>query len=96
MTRKIVGGIKDEKGAFIRLPRKETDTPTLDEIGQTIIFALGRATDILSKMINEECDVSRETMGSLRDCEAIHRELYKKEKELLESLTDEDLDKLLK
>lgn len=105
--KRMVGGFKDEHGVFRASPRMADVPPppspppteivpepgSLDEIGETIILALSRAVRKLTQKIVGD-DVSREVIGALKDCESMHRELYKREKEFLAGLSDEDLAKL--
>jgi hypothetical protein len=103
MKRYVGGGIKDETGAYIPAPpRKVEQAPvtfqvpepgSLDEIGEVIIIALSRAVKKLTEKIVAD-DVSREVIGALKDCESMHRELSKKEKEFLANLSDADLETL--
>lgn len=104
MKKYVGGGVKDERGIFLPPSGKKEeclapplpDIPepgTLDEIGEVIILSLARATKRLLLKISAD-DVSREVIGALKDCEAMHRELSKKEKEYLASLSIEDLEKL--
>jgi hypothetical protein len=101
MKKYVCDGIKDEQGAYLPKARKPEEAPafdvpepgSLDEIGEVIILALGRATrKLLLKIVGD--DVSREVIGALKDCEAMHRELSKKEKEFLAQLSNEDLEAL--
>jgi hypothetical protein len=103
MKRYVGGGIKDEKGIFLPPARKASEDSTLalnisdptslDEINEIIVLALARAVKKLAEKVVAN-DVSREVVGALKDCESMHRELAKKEKELLAGLSDEDLEKL--
>lgn len=105
MSRIIVGGTKDENGVFVKstpaisVPTTPKEVPdpdiSLDDIAKRIVTALDRATKELLTQITSG-DVSREVIGALKDCEAMHRELAKKEKEFLDSASDEQLEKLLK
>lgn len=105
MKRYVGGGIKDERGIFLPPPRKGegSDVPpppiqvpepgSLDEINEVIVLSLARAVKHIGQKIVSG-DISREIIGALKDCESMHRELAKKEKELLAGLSDEDLEKL--
>lgn len=104
MKRFIPGGVKDENGIYLPLPKPPTVVPTsstpdpdvsLDDIGKRIIVAMDRATKVLLSKISAD-DVSRETIGALKDCQIMYKDLRKDEKDLLESLSDEDLEKLIK
>lgn len=105
MTQRIVGGIKDENGIFIKTmpvivaPASKEEIPNpdvnLDDIAKRIVLALDRATKELLTQISSG-DVSREVIGALKDCETMHRELAKKEKDFLDSASDEQLESLLK
>jgi hypothetical protein len=96
MTRRYEGGgRKDSNGCFLPPERVIIGEPgTLEEINEVIILALGKAVKKLAEKVIEENDVSREVIGALKDCEGMHRELAKKEKELLAGLSTEDLEKL--
>lgn len=96
--KRMVGGIKDENGVYTPMPRKADPSPipdpgSLDEVGEVIILALSRAVKKLAEKIVAD-DVSRETIGALKDCEAMHRELSKREREFLSSLSNDELEKL--
>lgn len=102
MKRYVGGGFKDERGIFTKEARMAEEPPqpfhipdpgSLDEIGEVIILALARAVKKLAERIVAD-DTSREVIGALKDCEAMHRELSKREKEYLSQLSDEDLEKL--
>ncbi len=96
-----VQGIKDGTGAFVKCvpgkveppPVKIPEPSSLDEIGEVIILNLARAVKFLGEKILEG-DVSREVVGALKDCEGMHRELNKREKEWMAALSDEDLETL--
>lgn len=102
MKRYVGGGIKDERGIFLPPSRtKEENAPlqiddpgSLDEIGEMIILALARAVKNLLSDIKSMDKVDRNSVAALKDCEAIYRELSKREKEFLANLSDEDLEKL--
>jgi hypothetical protein len=104
MKRYVGGGIKDERGIFLPPSRmkEEIEAPppvqipepgSLDEINEVIVLALARAVKKLAEKVVSG-DISREVIGALKDCESMHRELAKKEKDLLAGLSDEDLEKL--
>jgi hypothetical protein len=104
MSRIIIGGSKDANGIFVKTPESPILEPTLklpnpdvnlDDIAKRIVVALDRATKELLTQISSG-DVSREVIGALKDCEAMHRELAKKEKDFLDGASDEQLKNLLK
>lgn len=66
---------------------------SLDELSKRIIIALDRATKTLLVNISAG-DVSRDTLGSLKDTFIMIKDLKKEEKEFLDSLTEEQLIKL--
>jgi len=101
MKRYVGGGIKDERGIFLPPSGTKENTPpnipdpgSLDEIGEMIILALARAVKNLLVNIRSMEKVDRDSVGALKDCEVIYRELSKREKEFLANLSDEDLEKL--
>lgn len=101
--KRTIPGYKDENGMFIKEPAKpipEAPVPvkdpdvSLDDIARRIVLSLDWATrQLLEKVKSGE--VGREVIGALKDCETMHRELAKKEKEFLENATDEQLERLL-
>jgi len=103
MKKLILTSKKDENGMYLKDSVKPNtleqddskDDISLDDIAKRIVLALDRATKQLLTSITAG-DVSREVIGSLKDCETMHRELAKKEKEFLENASDEQLQKLLK
>ncbi len=101
MTRRIVHSTKDENGIYSKAqeakpaPALPEPDVSLDDIAKRIVTALNRATKHLLDQISGG-DVSREVIGALKDCEAMHRELSKKEQEFLDSSSDEQLEKMLK
>lgn len=102
--KKSIPGYKDDNGIFSKAPTPpvppvsliEVDESevSLDDIARRIVSALNRATKHLLEQITAG-DVSREVIGALKDCEAMHRELAKKEKEFLDNASDEQLQKMV-
>lgn len=78
-------------------PKPIVDEPerSIDELLNRGLMSIGRTMVTLTGMINAG-NVDREVIGCLKDCMTMLHELKKKEKELLEGLSDEELDKLLK
>ncbi len=103
MTKRSIPGYKNEDGQYVSIPLPqapmqvaESPNPdvSLDEIGKRIIIAMDRATRQLLTSISNG-DVSREVIGALKDCQSMYKDLRKDEKEILESMSDEDIAKAL-
>jgi len=108
MTKRSIPGYKNEDGQYVPIPLpisavgrvgrtvEESPNPdvSLDEIGKRIIIAMDRATRQLLTSISSG-DVSREVIGALKDCQSMYKDLRKDEKEILEGMSDEDIEKAL-
>jgi hypothetical protein len=101
VARKIIVSEKDANGIYTK-QREVVEPPalpepelSLDDIAKRVIQALERATKHLLEAISKG-DVDRDTIGALKDCASVLKDLRKDEKELLESLSDEDLEKVAK
>lgn len=68
---------------------------SLDDIGKRIIVAMDRATKTLLANITAG-SVDRDTIGALKDCSVIYKDLRKDEKDLLDSLSDDELERMIK
>jgi hypothetical protein len=106
MTHKrTIPGFKDENGAFVPIAKEPgvpkppaslpLDDVSLDEIAGRIITSLNRASRHLLENITAG-SVDRETIGALKDIAAVLKDLRKEEKDILEQLTDEELDKMIR
>lgn len=101
MTRKIVDGIKDHAGAYIPVPKpleKPVEAPFDGSIDNLIYRGLraiyGLMRDIESDIAMGSPD--RDTVQNLKDAMTMLRDLKKEERELLDGMSDEDLEKMLK
>lgn len=97
MTRKIIGGIKDENGAYQPLPKKEV--PSTDVSIDGLLNAGLQAIKQTMKSIHDELNLgspSRETVMNLKDVMAMLRDLKKDEKDILADISDEQLEKMMK
>lgn len=98
--RKIVDGIKDENGMYLKLSSKvkEADAPDFIDFSIDDLIKRGiRSVYGILKAIEQDVGTgapSRETVASLKDVMGILKDLKKDEKEYLEGLSDEDLQKL--
>lgn len=103
--KRSIPGFKNDNGSYIKVPTLQeivkpvlSDSPSpdvsLDDIGKRIIVAMDRATKTLLESITAG-DVSREIIGALKDCQTMYKDLRKDEKDLLASMSDEDIDKML-
>lgn len=105
--KKIVGGIKDENGIFV--PQKPAQAPSepifpkqdvvmdlsIDNLLHNGLIAIAA----IMRDIRAEITLkgpSRNTVANLKDVMTMLRELKKDEKEILDEISDEDLEKLLK
>lgn len=98
MTKKIIfTSASEQKEAPKPILPSELPMPdvSLDEVAKRIVLGLERATKHLLDLISAG-NVSREVIGALKDCETMHRELAKKEKDFLDSASDEELESLAK
>jgi hypothetical protein len=98
--RKIVNGIKDSNGAYLPqepaskpAPEKPVDT-NLDNMLYLQLETLARATGALHGASYR--GLTKDEIQSLNTCIKLTMELKAKEKELLDNLTDEELEKLAK
>lgn len=88
-------GEKDESGAYI-LARPTIPDPevSIDELLKQSLTGLSRAVRHINGEISAG-NVSREVIGNLKDVVAMLNELRKKEQEILATMSDEDLEKLI-
>jgi hypothetical protein len=102
MTRKIIlppQAAKDEHGAYLPpskpvVPEPEVDDISIDNLMGKGLLALSRLmksvlVDITAKTYD------RDTVMNLKDAMAMLKDLKKEERELLENLSDEELEKKL-
>ena len=103
MTRKIVPSavqyVKDENGLFVKPPPPpgppEIDkSKGVDDLLLEGLWEIQRLLECVRRDIDTG-DPDRDTTQNLRDCMAMLHELKKREQELLDSLTDEELEKKL-
>lgn len=106
--KKIIGGTKDENGMYIAEPKKDilvaSPPISIDPVAEDISIdnLIGRglvALDRLMKviMINISSGApNRDTVMNLRDAMAMLHSLKEKEKELIDGLSDEALEKIAK
>lgn len=93
--------LKDENGIYlpIKPPEKMPGVPepekSIDDLlKQGITLIQNAMKHIASQIVAGE--VGRETIGSLKDCMIMLHELKKKETEILDTLSDEDIERLVK
>ena len=92
--KRSIPGYKNANGEFIPAPTaKPNENISLDAIGKNIITALDMAVGTILGCI-EGGRVDRETVGALKDCQAMLKDLKKDERDFLDSLTDEQLAEL--
>lgn len=100
--KRSIPGLKDENGIYVPMVAPKADIMpsapdpdvSLDDIGKRVIVALDRATKTLLQAITAG-SVDRDTIGALKDCSMMLKDLKKDEKDYLESLTDEEIESRL-
>jgi len=106
MAKKIIDGkivsVKDAQGAYLPISKEpepvevpvSVDDVALDDIGRRIVTALNRATKTLLANITAG-SVDRDTIGALKDCSMMLKDLKKEESDYLSNASEEQLEKLL-
>lgn len=104
--RKIVEGVKDSKGSFlpplppvkVEAPKEEAipDTISIDNMLNTSLTSLYRILRHINGEISSPAGPTRETIQNLKDVMTMLHELKKKEQDLLNEISDEELEKLSK
>lgn len=95
MTKKIIGGIKDDNGIFtLKTQDKEPDSIAIDDLLYTGLRSIRKALIDINAEVNMGTP-SRETIQNLKDLIGMLRDLKKDEKDVLDNLTDEQLEQLL-
>lgn len=104
--RKIVEGIKDTTGSFLPPSRpvyveiiKDAlvpDTISIDNMLNTSLTSLYRILRHINGEISSPAGPTRETIQNLKDVMTMLHELKKKEQDLLNEISDEELEKLSK
>lgn len=98
MSKTIPGMLKDENGMFVKvekaLEKKPVPEPdaSIDDMLKQGMTLIQRSLKTLGALITAG-EVDRETIGCLKDCMTMLHELKKKEQELLNSMSDEELEK---
>lgn len=100
MTRKIVGGTKDANGIFVKeqappTPAPEPSDVSIDDLLKAGLQAIRGSMKAVMADVNTGMP-SRETIQNLKDLMGLLRELKKEEKDLLDNLSEEELEKLIK
>jgi len=72
-----------------------TSEASIDDLLKQGLRAIEKSISFLSTEITKN-HVDREIIGSLKDCMTMLHELKKKEKELLDNMSDEELERLVK
>jgi hypothetical protein len=99
--RTIILGKKDENGIFLKpevtvVPPQTPDPEvSLDDIGRRILLSMDRATKTLLSLISGG-RVDIDTINALKSCASMYKDMRKDEKDLIDSLSDEELNKLSK
>lgn len=102
--RKIVEGVKDATGSFLpRLPSPPVESPKEDAVPDTIsidsmlnasLTSLYRILRHINGEISSPAGPTRETIQNLKDVMTMLHELKKKEQDLLDDISDEELEKM--
>lgn len=98
--RKIIGGAKDEQGIFVKeqaapTPAPESTDISIDDLMRAGLQAIKGTMKAIMSDVNTGMP-SRETVMNLKDVMGMLKELKKEERELLDNMTDEQLEKMLK
>lgn len=100
--RKIPGAVKDSNGVYVKtspvLPAPTTELMHTDvSIDQLMSNGLLAIQRIITCVLKETSlgEPSRESVMNLKDCMTMLHELKKKEAELLENMTDDELERLV-
>lgn len=109
--KKAIPGYKNENGVYVKEPKKELEDNLPEALApsKSLIPAEISIDDLMRSGLENiwgimraiKVDVgtgipSRETVQNLKDVMAMLKELKKEERDLLESMSDEELDKLVK
>lgn len=93
-------GIKDTNGAFIKPPagpKKSRDPKpsdiSLDDLLQKHLLLLYRETRVLLEQSMESSGLNKDDSLKMRENARLIMELKKRQKELLDDMSDEDLEK---
>lgn len=99
MTKKIVGGVKDENGIYTSVKQEpaaiESTDISIDDLLKSGLQIIRKALKAVSEDVNTGMP-SRETIMNLKDLMSMLKDLKKEEKDLLETLSDEQLETMLK
>ena len=102
MSDHVAGGVKNERGSFLKVAKLKEEKPSGDPSDTSIDSLLNcglQQIKGLVRAITAEVNLgtaSRETVQNLKDIMTLLLDLKKKEKEFLDTLTDEELEKLAK
>lgn len=98
--KRSIPGLKDSSGAYITPPQEpktevtESSVPDpdvcLEDVGKRIIVAIDRATKMLLQAVTSG-NIDRETIGALKDCFYVYKDMRRDEQEMLANLSDEQL-----
>lgn len=90
MSRKLIPpGLKDEAGAYIKEPAKPPKS--IDGLLAEALMNIERIMDTISMKAAARA-TEREDVQSLKDLVSLLQDMKEKERELLDSLTDEELE----
>ncbi len=100
--KRTVGGYIDENGSFTPRPKEPEITPpapltdtSIDDLLKAGLQNIRGAMSAISSEINMKT-FDRETIQNLKDLMQMLKDLKKEEKDFLDDLTDEQLEKLSK
>jgi len=87
-----VPGVKDDNGAYVPTPKTVKPPLSLDRILEDQLTVLNEVTlQLLGK--SKLSNFNKDDIASLATCIKVTMDLKAKEKELLDTLTDEELEK---
>ncbi len=91
-TRKIIGGIKDENGLYVKF--QEADV-SIDELFKRGLLTINSLMDLIQKEIAMGMP-ERDTVANLKDCMGMLEALKKREEDLINKMSDEELQEYTK
>lgn len=96
MSKKIIGGLKDENGIYLPVQKEpEEKVTSIDDLLYVGLRSISKAMMAVQSEINMGGVPSRETVQTLKDLMSMLKDLKKDEKDVLENLTDDQLEQLL-
>lgn len=94
--RKIVDGMKDSSGAYVKEDTRVLPNVSIDDLLKESLINLQRIVSKISIETTKTGFPAKEIIQAQKDCVSMLQDLKKTEKELMENMSDEELIKLIK